>query len=306
MESDNNRRPRLIVHGGAGNWTGRDEETVLAGVKAAATAGWRVLTAGGSALDTVEAAVMMLEDHPSFDAGVGSYLNDCGEVEMDALITDGCQLDFGAVAAVRRVANPIRLARLVMTKTKYRLFVAEGADRLAGQLGLPPIANLALVTETEFADFQQRVKTAAAPGAGLGTVGAVAVDQSGHIASATSTGGSPHKPKGRVGDVPVYGAGGYADDHSGGASATGVGENIMRCFLSKHVVDLIAAGKSPRVAAQDGVTFVANRIPNPEVGIITLDQCGNVGAAHTTNGMPVAWIDAEGNLRAGMRAPYTW
>ena len=300
-----NSLPAIILHGGAGGWNGSDEIQVLEGMKQAASAGWRVLSQGNSALEAVEVATIVLEDHPLFDAGFGSYLNDCGEVEMDALITDGSTIVFGAVAAVRKVRNPISLARLVMTDTKHSFFVADGADRLAMQLGISPVCNLSMVTEKEFAAYQERVNSGSpADQPGHGTVGAVAIDINGHIASATSTGGSPHKLKGRVGDVPVYGAGGYSDDQIGGASATGVGENIMRYFLSKHVVDLIASGVLPLEAAQDAVKYVANHIPNPEVGVITVDASGNIGAAHTTNGMPIAWVDSAGVVHASMREPY--
>src|SRR5262245_52583151 len=118
--------PKLIVHGGAGDWVGFDNEAVLNGVHEAAQAGWRVLQRGGSALEAVEAATLILEDDPLFDAGYGSFLNEQGEAEMDALITDGRDIRFGAVAAVRRVQHPITLARLVMTQTENCFFVAEG------------------------------------------------------------------------------------------------------------------------------------------------------------------------------------
>lgn len=301
-----NTVPAIIVHGGAGGWNNADDDQILAGMKQAASAGWAVLSQDRSALEAVEAATIVLEDHPLFDAGFGSFLNDCGEVEMDALITNGSTIDFGAVAAVRHVRNPISLARLVMTETKHSFFVAEGADRLAMQLGISPVCNLSMVTEKEFAAYQERVRnTAQAEEPDHGTVGAVAIDRDGHIATATTTGGSPHKLKGRVGDVPIYGAGGYSDDRAGGASATGVGENIMRYFLSKYAVDLIASGTLPLEAAQAAVKYVGNHIPNPEVGVITVDASGNVGAAHTTNGMPVAWVDSAGVVRASMREPYT-
>jgi beta-aspartyl-peptidase (threonine type) len=300
-----NTIPAIIVHGGAGGWTNADDDQILAGMKQAASAGWAVLSRGRSALDAVEAATIVLEDHPLFDAGFGSFLNDCGEVEMDALITDGSTIDFGAVAAVRHVRNPISLARLVMTETRHSFFVAEGADRLAIQLGISPVCNLSMVTDKEFAAYQEQVRnTAQVEEPGHGTVGAVAIDVDGHIASATTSGGSRHKLKGRVGDVPIYGAGGYSDDRSGGASATGVGENIMRYFLSKYAVDLIASGALPLEATQAAVKYVARHIPNPEVGVITVDASGNIGAAHTTNGMPIAWVDSAGVVHADMREPY--
>jgi L-asparaginase / beta-aspartyl-peptidase len=300
-----NISPMIILHGGAGNWENFDEAQVLDGMKLAVTAGWQALQQGKSALDAIEAATIVLEDHPMFDAGVGSFLNDCGEVEMDALITDGDTINFGAVAAVRTVRNPITLARKVMTDTKHSFFVAEGADRLAARFGLEQVSNLSFVTTAEFTAYQERLqKPDASEEPGLGTVGAVAIDKNGLIASATSTGGSPHKIKGRVGDVPVYGAGGYSDSRAGGASATGVGENIMRYFLSKLTVDKMAAGISPLEAAQTAVQHIADHIPNPEVGVITLNAQGQIGAAHTTNAMPIAWVDGENKTRAAIRGPY--
>lgn len=290
---------RLILHGGAGPWTEDNHEQVLAGMQIAAERGWQVLSAGGTALDAVETATMILEDDPLFDAGVGSFLNDQGEVEMDALITDGEKIDFGAVAAVRRVRHPITLARMVMTRTPHRFFVGEGADQLAVQFGIEAMSNILFVTAQEFQAFRQRTVQQS-----HGTVGAVALDRSGRIATATSTGGSPNKMRGRVGDVPVYGAGGYSDNRYGGASSTGVGENIMRYFLSKRVVDLCAEGNTPDRATADSVTYVASQIPRPEVGVIAIDVAGRMGAAHTTAHMPVAWINPDGKACTSMKAPY--
>lgn len=296
--------PRLILHGGAGPWEKDNHQQVLDGMLKAVQRGWEVLKNGGAALDAVEAATIILEDDPLFDAGVGSFLNDQGEVEMDALITDGATRDFGAIAGVQQIKNPITLARQVMTKTNHRFFIAEGAERLAVEFGMKLVPNFTFITEEEFANFKKRLEDAAAIEAGRGTVGAVALDQNGDIASATSTGGSPHKKKGRVGDVPIFGAGGYADNRYGGASSTGIGENIMRHLLSKHAVDLIGSGVPAHDAAVAAVEAVANNIPSPEVGIIVLDSKGRVGAHHTTAHMPIAWIDNDGNPQAGMTKPY--
>jgi beta-aspartyl-peptidase (threonine type) len=297
--------PRLILHGGAGPWEKENHDAVLDGMRAALDIGWGTLTNGGSALDAVERATMTLEDHPLFDAGIGSFLNDQGEVEMDALITDGRYRDFGAVAAVKRIQNPISLARVIMAHTDHRFFVADGAEKLALEYGFRLVPNFAFVTEDEFADFKRRLRDRT-PVAGHGTVGAVALDAHGHIASATSTGGSPHKKQGRVGDVPIFGAGGYADNRSGGASSTGLGENIMRHLLSKRVVDLIASGMAADEAAVAAVNAVASDIPSPEVGVITLDAQGGIGAAHTTAHMPIAWVDADGLHHVAMTGPFTF
>ncbi len=293
--------PRFIVHGGAGEWLNFDEDQVLAGVRAAAQAGWDILKVGGSAGDACEKATNILEDHPLFDAGYGSFVNSEGEVEMDALFADG-SIRYGAVAAVRRVRYAISLARLVLTKTDNCFFVGDGADQLAASLGVPLIPNIDLVTEKEYALFREREgQRAPRPGLGTGTVGAVALDQSGHMVSATSTGGIPDKKKGRVGDTPIFGAGGYADDVLGGASATGKGENIMRFFLCKLAVDGMRGGTPAQTAARAALNFLATRIPEPNVGIIMVGVDGSLGAMHSTAAMPIAWVDAGGEVQAAMR-----
>lgn len=296
-------RPALIVHGGAGNWTNFDETAVLNGVRAAALAGSEILRAGGSAVEAVEQAAILLEDDPLFDAGYGSFVNLEGEVEMDALITDGRDIRFGAVAAVRRVRHAITLARLVMTRTENCFFAGDGADQLAAELGLPLIPNIDLVTKKEFALFRQReAERLPRAGLGTGTIGAAAVDSTGHVASATSTGGTPDKRKGRVGDSPIFGAGGYADDAYGAASATGRGEQIMRFFLCKQAVEAIS-GQHAQQAAQAAMQSFAARVPNPEAGLILVGADGSLGAVHTTPAMPTAWVTADGQVSAVMQVP---
>lgn len=298
-----NTSPRLIVHGGAGNWTGFDEIAVLNGVRAAAQVGWDILKAGGTGLQAVEKATNLLEDNPLFDAGYGSFVNIQGEVEMDALLADGSTIRYGSVAAVRRVQYPISLARLVLTRTENCFFAGEGADQLAAELGMPLVPNASMITPTEFELFRQRQWRGGVSreGLGTGTVGAVALDAAGHIASATSTGGTPDKRKGRVGDTPIFGAGGYADDAFGGASATGRGENIMRFFLCQRVVEAIGDGVDARKAALNGLAFLAARVPDPETGIIVIGADGSVGAAHSTPAMPTAWVTPEGDIQSTMR-----
>ena len=301
--TENITAPRIIVHGGAGNWEGRKPIDVLDGLKEAVNRGWQVLINGGSAMDAVEQATIILEDNPLYDAGFGSFVNELGEVEMDALIVDGSIFKFGAVAAVKRVKNPITLARLVMSNTKHCFIVGDGADELASGLGIPLVSNLQMITDKEWHAFKERQQNPTND-PGLGTVGAVAVDRNGNIASATSTGGVPHKKKGRVGDTPIFGAGGYADSHFGASSATGVGENIMRYSLSRLAIDNIANGMTAQDAAQDAVTRIVTHIQEPEIGVIVVDAQQNYGAVHTTKNMPIAWIDADGNAQAKMKAPY--
>ncbi len=287
-------KPAILIHGGAGPWPDRDDKESTTGVKRAAVIGWEILSAGGSALDAVEKATNYLEDHPLFDAGKGSFLNELGEVEMDALIVDGSTINFGSVSAVQHVQYPISLARLVMTETRHTFFTGEGADWLAEKAGMPVLPNLHFVTPDTYDAFikhdEKNVES-------LGTVGAVAIDANGHIASATSTGGMRDRPKGRVGDTPMFGAGGYADNRFGAASATGVGEHAMRTLLSKYAVDQIMQNKSAQEAATAAMNY-ANDYFNPSnLGLIVVDKYGHIGAAHTTPKMPIAWIDENGNAQ---------
>lgn len=288
-------RPTIIVHGGAGTWPDEHNSPKAQSLREAAQTGWQILQAGGSALDAVEKAVNILEDFPLFDAGIGSYLNQLGEVEMDALIVDGSKHDFGAVAGVKHVRYPISLARKVMSETRHCFVVGSGADALALQFGFPKMSNLFFVTQDEFSRFHNQEH--AEP---MGTVGAVAIDAQGHIAAATSTGGVPDKMPGRVGDTPLFGAGGYADNRWGGASATGVGENIMRVLLSKQAVDLMAHGKSAQEAADAAIEYINSYYEDSQAGLILVDQHGNVGAAHSTEKIAIAWIDADGQPRTQM------
>lgn len=289
-------KPTIIVHGGAGPWPDEHDAPKEAALREAVLRGWSILQAGGSALDAVEKTVNMLEDFPLFDAGIGSFLNQLGEVEMDALIVDGSRHDFGAVAGVKHVRYPVSLARKVMTETRHCFFVGAGADALALQFGFPKMSNLFFVTQDEYTRFHNQEH--AAP---MGTVGAVAIDAQGHVAAATSTGGVPDKMPGRVGDSPLFGAGGYADNRLGGASATGVGENIMRVLLSKYAVDLLAQGRSAQDAADAAIAYINSHYDDSQAGIILVDHNGGVGAAHSTDKISIAWIDADGQPRTQCR-----
>lgn len=286
---------RLIVHGGAWDWDDALDAPKSQSIIKAVEIGWKVLKSGGTALDAVEKAVNCLEDDPLFDAGTGSHLNADGIVEMDAIIIDARQRNFGAVGAVRRVRYPISLARKVLEETDQNFFVASGADALAYRLGMPIVPNISLVTETEKANFfAQRTDGAS------DTVGAIAMDDTGNIAVATSTGGTPLKPAGRIGDSPLFGAGGYADEF-GGAGATGKGENAMRVLLSKYVVDEICRGKNARDAALSSMEYIESVIPNSMIGTIVIDKDGTIGAAHTAPKLACGWVDEQGVAQASMR-----
>src|SRR2546426_9106445 len=219
------RVPTIIVHGGAGADASEGRDELRQGVRAATVAGWRVLSAGGAALDAVESAVRTLEDHPRFNAGRGSVLTRDGTVEMDASIMEGDRLQCGAVAAVPRIANPITLARRVLEARRHVLLVGDGALAFARSVGVPECDAASLVTARQQRRHAEVAPRRATPG---GTVGAVALDRSGTIAAATSTGGTIGQLPGRVGDSALIGCGTYAENSIGGVSCTGDGEAIIR------------------------------------------------------------------------------
>ncbi|MFN7209713.1 MAG: isoaspartyl peptidase/L-asparaginase family protein [Aggregatilineales bacterium] len=268
---------QVLVHGGAGSLASGRQEAVLAACRAAVEAGVARLRAGGSALDAVESAVQSLEDDPLFNAGYGSALNRDGQVQMDALIMDGRTFNIGAVAAISRVKNPIRLARRVMEATPHHLLVAEGAERFAAEQGIALVPPESLIAPRP-PDSES----------GGDTVGAVALDGEGNLAVAVSTGGVRSKLAGRVGDSPIAGAGGWAENGLGAACATGVGEGIMRALLTFRAVNLLAE-HSPQAAAEAALALFGQKFKG-EGGLIVLDGAGRVGIAHNTPFMPAAWL----------------
>ncbi|XP_064173285.1 isoaspartyl peptidase/L-asparaginase isoform X5 [Anguilla rostrata] len=198
--------PVLVVHGGAGDVPTQRAELSCAGVREAARAGYALLRSGRSAMDAVVEAVTLLENNPAFNAGCGSVLNEHGGVEMDALVMDGRTLASGAVSAVRRIANPVQLARLVMEKTQHLCLTAEGASKFARAVGVPEVPEETLITDYARKRWQRNLQPGSNPVecqmGKMGTVGAVAVDSEGNVACATSTGGMLNKMEGRVGDTP--------------------------------------------------------------------------------------------------------
>jgi len=272
----------LVVHGGAGAERADERKARRMGVQRAAEAGWSALRAGRSALDAVVAAVVVLENDPSFNAGLGSVLTEDGGVEMDASVMEGTALRAGAVGAVAGVVNPIKLARVLLEEGREVLRVGEPAAEAARAHGLVVVAPDAMIHERAHRRWLERRP---APGE---TVGAVACDGT-SVAAATSTGGVAGKRRGRIGDSALIGAGTYADDRVGAGSATGPGEAIIRIGLVHRALDLIAAGATPAAAARAALDVLAQRI-GAEAGLILLDPQGGVGVAHTTPAMPAAWV----------------
>ena len=290
--------PVLVVHGGA--WAIPDDmvEAHQNGVRNALAAGWRALEKGASALDAVEEAVVVMEDDDTFDAGRGSFLNRDGKVQLDALIMDGGTLRAGGVGCVERIRNAVRAARKVLEESPHCYFVGEGAERFAAEHGVPLIDNAELVIERErkrLEDVQQQN----APGETVDlfvtehdTVGAIALDQAGKLAAATSTGGTLNKAPGRVGDSSLIGCGCYADELAA-VSTTGWGEPMMKLVLGKWAVDRVHEGKTPEAVALDAMAYLKARA-NGHGGIILLDGNGRIGLAHNTPRMAYSYKSGAG------------
>ena len=324
MNHPERHTPTLLVHGGA--WAIPPDAAAAhqAGVRAALEAGHAILSKGGTALDAVEASVIVLEDDPTFDAGRGSFLTSDGTVQLDALLMDGGRMKAGGVACVERLRNPIQAARLVLEKSPHVYFVGAGAELFAQSHGMALIDNAELVLERErerlamaqarqsagLADItfsgqilhdDKSPETAAPHSANMDshdTVGAVALDIDGNLAAATSTGGTLNKTPGRVGDSSLIGCGCYADNLSAAVSLTGWGEPIMKLVLGKWATDRVAGGTPPELAAREAISYLFNRLGG-HGGIILLGPDGRFGMAHNTPGM--AWgLATPAGLQTGL------
>jgi beta-aspartyl-peptidase (threonine type) len=297
-------RPSLIVHGGA--WDIPDEaiEACNAGCLRALRAGWGVLINGGHGLDAIEAAIMVLEDDPVFDAGYGSHLNLDGEVECDAIVMDAATLRAGSAAGLRHIKNPIRVARAILEHSPHMMLISDGAERFAVQHDIALCDSETLVSPAEREAWEHcRQDSHAAEhhrGHEQGTVGAVALDERGRLLAATSTGGTCCKLPGRVGDSPLIGCGCYADGETGAVSSTGYGEAIMKVVLAKTACDFLRpANSTPARAAQAAVQLLANRGKGTG-GLILLDKNGNPGFAFNTPRMSYGFVNPDGSFFASV------
>lgn len=284
--------PVLVVHGGA--WPIPDDQVEAAtlGCRKAALVGWRTLSAGGSALDAVVAAVVALEEDPTFNAGYGASLNRAGEIELDASLMWGEDLRAGGVCALQGVRNPILLARAVMEKTPHVLLAGAGALAFAREIGFETVDPGTLQIPRRVERWREAVER----NLPADTVGAVALDAAGHLAAATSTGGTPMKMPGRVGDSPLIGCGTYADDETAAISATGWGEAIIRVALARRCCEGIAAGLDAQSAASAAIETLERRTGS-QAGVILVDRSGRIGIAFNTPRMACAWIEG------GMETP---
>jgi len=302
----------LAIHGGAGtilrsNMTPEREREYRAGLERALTAGYAILKRGGSSLDATEAAVRVLEDDPHFNAGKGSVFTSAGTNELDAAIMDGKTLAAGAVASLKHIKNPISLARLVMEKSGHVMMDSEGAEAFAKQNGVELVDQKYFFTQERW-DALQKIKAAEksrTSGNGKkflitdqdrhGTVGAVALDQNGNLAAATSTGGTTNKRPGRVGDTPVIGAGTYAHNATCAVSATGDGEYFIRATVARDVSALMEYRQmSLKEAAQAALDKVAKL--GGAGGLIAIDCQGNITLPFNTAGMYRGYVDPDGKL----------
>ena len=295
----------IIVNGGAGDIAQERSEIAQAGCKEAALAGYAVLQAGGSALDAVEAAVRTLEDNPEYNAGTGACLDKNGNIELDAGMMDGRTLQVGALAGVERIKNPITLARKILI-SEHVLLIGKGAEQFAWEQGIEQCASEELVTERQYqlwqaardAEEPRHYRRQVGSTQGLarkkagsekhGTVGAVALDMSGALAAATSTGGIHDKYPGRVGDVPLVGCGFYADEEAA-ISCTGHGEDFVRLLIAKRAADFVAGGQSAREAAQSAIAVLGARATGTG-GLIVVDRKGEVGFAWNSQYMSYAYM----------------
>jgi len=298
-------KPQLIVHGGAWSIPEKYEQARINGVYKSVVEVYPDLLNGVSALDAVEAAVRILEEDSTFDAGRGAFLNAIGEIELDAMIMDGATLDFGALVAVQNILHPVSLARKIMEETEHNMIAGTGAQMFARQMGVKEVSPEELLTPRELKFFEKikndphfKTKNPFEPHP-KGTVGAVAIDKDGNLAAATSTGGTPRKLPGRVGDSPIIGAGTYANNESGACSATGWGEAILKSLLSKTACDFLNIFPAQE-AANLAVDLMEQRAKGWG-GVILIDKNGNYGFAHNTTKMAFAYADESGNVVSKIR-----
>ena len=302
----------LAVHGGAGTierskMTPEKEREYRAGLERALSAGYEILKQGGSSLDAVEAAVRVLEDDPHFNAGRGAVFTSAGTNEMDASIMDGKTLKAGAVGSVKHIKNPIGLARLVMEKSPHVMLDCAGAEAFAKTNGIELVDQKYFFTQERW-DALQKIKSAEknrTSGAGKnfeitdqdrhGTVGAVALDEDGNLAAATSTGGTTNKLPGRIGDTPVIGAGTYADNQTCAVSCTGDGEYFIRTAAAHDVSALMKyRGMSLQEASQSALDTVKKL--GGTGGLIAIDKKGGIALPFNTNGMYRGYVDPDGKF----------
>jgi|TARA_B100001971_G_C18263092_1_gene588984 beta-aspartyl-peptidase (threonine type) len=272
----------IVIHGGAGSFSGLDEKAINsyeAGINEALSAGFKILREGGTSLDAVTTAIVILEDLPLFNAGKGSVYTEMETQEMDSSIMDGESGKGGAVAGVSKVKNPVLLARMVMDKTEHVMLIGSGAEKFAEEIGIELVDPSYFYSEKNL----KRVRKSKTDEK-LGTVGAAALDQSGNLAAATSTGGRTNKMTGRVGDSPILGAGTWAQNGLCAVSGTGHGEYFMRLLTAADVCKLM---EYSNLSLEESTKIVVNKLTviGAKGGIISIDSDGNISTQFNTKGM---------------------
>ena len=286
----------IAVHGGAGSSpdsrTREENDAYLAGLRTALQHGVSILDGGGSALDSVEQVIRLLENDPLFNAGKGAVFNHEGGHELDASVMDGASLACGAVAGVTTVKNPISLARLVMERTRHVLLAGVGADRFATEMGVELVNQEYFYTEGRHEGLKRMLEDERRTGGEHGTVGVVALDRAGDLAAGTSTGGLTGKKHGRVGDSPIIGAGTYANNATCAISGTGVGEEFIRHGVAQRISDLM---EYRELSLESAANHVVGELLLPGVGgVIAVDHDGAISMAFNTPGMARGAADSTG------------
>jgi L-asparaginase / beta-aspartyl-peptidase len=311
----------MVVHGGAGNAARRDvtperEAAYRAGLERALRAGHAVLARGGTSMDAVQAAIMVMEDDSMFNAGRGAVLTADGRAELDAAIMDGATIRAGAVAGLHRVRNPIALAREVLEHSAHVMMISDGAEQFARERGLTLVDPEYFVTGRMRRSWErQRVQDSLradsvrrASGTAysvpderkFGTVGAVALDRHGNLAAGTSTGGMMMKRYGRVGDVPIIGAGTYANNRSCAVSATGHGEFFIRNTVAHSICALVEYAHLPLASAADSIVMRQLVEQHGDGGVIAMDRQGHWVMRFNTTAMYRGHITADGRVETGI------
>lgn len=328
LQGPQNPRLGFVIHGGAGviikgSLTPEKEKEFRAKLEEAVLAGYKALQAGKTSVDAVEIAIRIMEDSPLFNAGKGAVFTHDGKNELDASIMDGKTLGAGSVAGLRRVKNPITLARAVMEKSEHVMMIGEGAEKFAAEQKIELVDPKYFWTQHRWDALQQILKEenekkvkakgqkekakidgdesslsdqrseAEKPSNRFGTVGAVALDKNGDLAAGTSTGGMTNKKYGRVGDAPIIGAGTYANDQTCAVSATGWGEYFIRLGVARDICSQMEYRAMPIQQAADLVIKQKLQKLGGDGGVIAIDKFGNIGISFNSDGMYRAYINAD-------------
>jgi beta-aspartyl-peptidase (threonine type) len=317
LQSPQNPKLGFMIHGGAGvirrgSLTPEKEKEYRDKLEEALLAGYKALQEGKTSLDAVETAIRILEDSPLFNAGKGAVFTADGKNELDAAIMDGKNLAAGAVAGLHHVKNPISLARAVMEKSPHVMMIGEGAEKFAREVNLELVDEKYFWTKDRWDALQRIIKQEKEKEKGkadgptsqidllkepenkFGTVGAVALDKYGNLAAGTSTGGMTYKKYGRVGDVPIIGAGTYANNDTCAVSATGWGEFFIRLGVARDISALMEYRALPVQQAADLVIQQKLQKAGGDGGVIAIDKFGNMAVSFNSEGMYRAYINSDG------------